>query len=118
MKLLIEIPLNRKLLVSANANSGVLLQALTEVQLINESGWGDTKKIEIDTENRLEFSVVNDDFTATPSDFIVKLQKEKQDSDARWIEYYNKANEFEKQLKALQADLDARSITYSKVGVK
>lgn len=115
MKLYIEIPNGTKLLVGQTPNSGALLQALTEAQLINENGYGDDKKYELVTDRKIEISVMPDDFIAPPTDIIKKLQEEKKQSDNRWIEYYHKTDKLEKQLKELYADLDAREITYKKV---
>ncbi len=42
------------------------------------------------------------------------VEEEKEIADARWIEYYNKSNKFEAELKNLKSDLDARGIAYTK----
>ena len=118
MKLYIEIPHGRKLLVGATPNSGAILQALTEAALINEEGYGKDKKYIIENTYNIEVKVMPDDFMAELPDPIKTLQKEKEASDSRWIDYYNKFNTTTKKLEELQKDLDERGITYKKDGAK
>ena len=115
MKLLIEVPSNYKLLVSSTPNSGALLQALTEAKLVSESGYGKDKKYTFaNKDTRIEVDVVADDFDAQENDVLATLRSEKEQSDSRWIQYYNKANAAEKELAEIKKDLDSRGISYTK----
>ena len=117
MKILISIPYGTKLLVQNTTNAGALLSALTEVSLIKEDGYGDKKTFTFAPSNEQpEVEIKPDDFmkTIASDDPIATLRQEKATSDARWVEYYQKANALETQLKALKQDLDERGITYKK----
>lgn len=116
MKLVIEI--NGTVLHIANTNCGALFESLASAQTVRTSGYGSSKRYQLDGQADISVTAVADEqFDAIP-DPIKKLQEEKAASDSRWIEYYNKASELEKQLKALKADLDARGVTYQQPEVK
>ena len=115
MKLLVTLR-NQSILVDPK-NSATFLEALTDIKLIDTEGYGSSLKYKIQDG---EISVtVFDESKLLPADTLVeKLRAEVKTKEEYWISYYNKANEFEKQLKALQTDLDARGITYTKPEAK
>lgn len=73
----------------------------------NSFGWGDSERFTPDETTTLELKLVPEDRLDAASSIEEVLRREKADSDKRWIEYYNKATDLGKKVKALEAKLAA-----------
>ena len=108
MKLLMTVS-NTHLLIQPE-NSAAFLQSLSGITPVHKTGWGSDAKYVPAPDVEIEISVLNESKLEPTPDPIQKLQEEKKLADSRWIEYYNKANAFEKELKELKENLQKRGI--------
>jgi hypothetical protein len=89
---------------SNGAELSSLVSAISEARQVNPTGYGEDQKYVPVSDEPVQFQLV-DAARVTIGDEVstlkAKLSELEKDKD-RWITYYNKANELEKQLKALQ----------------
>lgn len=87
-------------------DSATFIAAISRSKSYRTEGWGkDQKKIIVEEAPTL--TIVPDDFCADikPVEPIVKLQESLRAAETRWVDYYNKSNELEEELKAAKAEL-------------
>jgi hypothetical protein len=110
MNVIIEI--NGEYVLVNPSSTAALIEALGNGRRCITSGFGSDKKyVPVEPEeNRISLSVVSDSMLEKTPEPLAQLQKEKQLSDSRWVEYYNKSQVAEKALADLEAKLVAKGI--------
>lgn len=118
MKILIEIPYGCQLFVEEPRNVAGLMESIAGAKLVKSSGYGKDREFTAADDSKIDIEILPDNYLIKPSDIVTTLKAEKETADKRWIEYYNKSNAFEAELKNLRSDLDSRGIPYTKPEAK
>lgn len=112
MKIKIEIPYSHFLIVNPDNDSGVLLKALANAQLVTSEGYGkDIKWKAADQHQKISFEVVDDAFLVTPHDAVQQLTKSVETATNNWLKEYTAKNNAEAELKALQTKIKDLGLT-------
>lgn len=86
-------------------NAAPLITCLSTARSVRTEGWGDnTKYHEVKEAPTIEF-VANDYALVPVPEPLVELQARLRDSEKRWVEYYNQANTFKRELEETKAEL-------------
>ena len=112
MKIKIEVPYKHFLIINPDNDSGVLLKALANAQLVTSEGYGkDVEWKQADNHQKITFEVVDDSFIVTPHDAVKKLTERVEAATNKWLKEYNAKNEAEAELKALQTKIKDLGLT-------
>lgn len=112
MKIKIEVPYNHFLIINPDNDSGVLLKALANAQLVTSEGYGkDIKWKQADNHQKIIFEVVDDSFIVTPHDAVKTLTASVEQATNNWLKEYQAKNKIEAELKALQEKIKSLGIT-------
>ncbi len=112
MKIKIEIPHSHYLIINPDNDSGVLLKALANAQLVTSEGYGkDIKWKQAAPNNKVTFEIVDDSFIATPHDSIKSMTASLELANSNWLKEYTAKNKAESELKALQSKIKDLGLT-------
>ena len=112
MKLKIEIPYNHFLIINPDNDSGTLLKAIANAQIVTSEGYGkDIKWKAASTDQKVIIEVVDDTFIVTPHDAVKKLTESVETTTNNWLKEYSAKNKAESALKTLQEKITALGLT-------
>ena len=112
MKIKIEVPYNHFLIINPDNDSGVLLKALANAQLVTSEGYGkDVKWKQADNHQKITFEVVDDSFIITPHDAVKTLTASVEQATNKWLQEYSAKNKIKAELEALQEKVKALGLT-------
>ena len=112
MKIKIEIPYSHFLIVNPDNDSGVLLKALANAQLVTSEGYGkDLKWKQAAPSDKITFEIVDDSFIVTPHDSIKSMAASVELANSNWLKVHAAKNIAEAELKALQTKIKDLGLT-------
>lgn len=103
MKIKLEVPYNHYLIITPDNDSGTLLKALANAQLVTSKGYGnDIKWEQASHDKKVTFEIVDDSFIATPHDAVKKLTASVEEATNNWLKIYQEKTKIAEELKTLQ----------------
>jgi len=110
MNIQIKIPYDTSIVIPASANSGQLLQSLSEASLVREEiDYSGPNKFLIVDDKRIEVAFLPPDFSAEIPNPIKDLTDKVKSATDNWLEEYRKREASDKKVKELEEKLKSIS---------
>lgn len=106
MKLAMTVPYGSTLLFDDSHAS--IIASVLGAQCVTEEGYGDKRKF-VPSSETIKLSLVRDEDLAEKPEPLLKLQEQKAETERRWLEQYNAANQYKARVKELEDKLASLS---------